>query len=251
MASYPELRDRVVAITGAANGIGETTARGFAENGSRLALLDIDDGKAGALAAELGQNAIAVHLDVLSKASVDAAVQQVLDRFGRIDVLVNCAGGYHAVHNVEQTDEAEWDLLIDLNLKSIYLMARAVMPVMKEQRTGRIISISSQAGRAAVTSSAAAYTVAKAGVIHLSRYLANELGSYGITVNNVAPGTTLTPRVAAFRTPEQVAQISAQIPLRRMAVTEDHAAAIIFLASDSASFVNGVTMDINGGRLML
>jgi 3-oxoacyl-[acyl-carrier protein] reductase len=251
MASYPELRDRVVAITGAANGIGETTARRFAENGSRLALLDIDDEKAGALAAELGPNAAAVHLDVLSKSSVDAAVQQVLDRFGRIDVLVYCAGGYHAVHNVEQTDEAEWDLLIDLNLKSVYLMARAVMPTMKEQRSGRIISISSQAGRAAAASSAAAYSVAKAGVIHLSRYLANELGPYGITVNNVAPGTTLTPRVAAFRTTEQVAQISAQIPLRRMAVTEDHAAAILFLASDGASFVNGVTMDVNGGRLMM
>jgi 3-oxoacyl-[acyl-carrier protein] reductase len=251
MPNYPELRDRVVAITGAASGIGETSAWRFAAQGSRLALLDLDLRRAEALAGGLGTEAFPVEVDVTSRGAAEAAVASVLERFGRIDVLVNCAGGYHAVLGVEQTDEEEWDRIIELNLKSVYLLARAVMPTMKAQRYGRIVNISSQAGRAAASTTSVSYAVAKAGVIHLTRFLALELGPYNITVNAVAPGTTLTSRVSALRTDEQVAQFVTQTPLQRMALPEDQAEAIVYLSSDAASFISGVVLDVNGGRIMV
>jgi len=253
MAAYPELNGRVVAITGAASGIGAVAAREFAAQGARVALVDIARDDAQALAAELvaaGGTARHVHCDISDEASVQAAVAEVTFAFGGLDVLVNCAGGYTKMLNIEQMPVEEFDKVIALNLRGTFLMCKAAIPALKASKAGRIINIASISGRTVHATSSPAYGAAKAGVIQLTRFLAWELGPHNITANSIAPITTLTPRVAALRTPEQVEQMAATIPLRRLAEPVDHVNALLWLASDAASYINGVSLDVNGGRVM-
>ncbi|MCA3100144.1 MAG: SDR family oxidoreductase [Rhodocyclaceae bacterium] len=253
MAAYPELNGRVVAITGAASGIGALAAREFAAQGARVALVDIARDDAQALAAELvaaGGTARHVHCDISDEASVQAAVAEVTFAFGGLDVLVNCAGGYTKMLNIEQMPVEEFDKVIALNLRGTFLMCKAAIPALKASKAGRIINIASISGRTVHATSSPAYGAAKAGVIQLTRFLAWELGPHNITANSIAPITTLTPRVAALRTPEQVEQMAATIPLRRLAEPVDHVNAMLWLASDAASYINGVSLDVNGGRVM-
>ena len=253
MAAYPELNGRVVAITGAASGIGAVAAREFAAQGARVALVDIARDDAEALAAELvaaGGAARHVHCDISDEASVQAAIAEVTRAFGGLDVLVNCAGGYTKMLNIEQMTVEEFDKVIALNLRGTFLMCKAAIPSLKASKAGRIINIASISGRTVHATSSPAYGAAKAGVIQLTRFLAWELGPHNITANSIAPITTLTPRVAALRTPEQVEQMASTIPLRRLAEPIDHVNAMLWLASDAASYINGVSLDVNGGRVM-
>ena len=254
MAIYPELAERVVAITGAAQGIGAATARAFAEQGAETVLLDLDLPAARQLAEQLsdqGRRATALAVDVTDSSAVRAAFGRLLERHGRLDVLVNCAGGYGRLATIEDTADDEWDRTVALNLRSVFLCSRAAIEPMKRQRFGRIVNIASISGRTVHAASSPAYGASKAGVIQLTRFLAYELGPHGITANVIAPITTLTPRVAALRTEDEIARIAAQIPLRRLAVPDDHASVMLFLASDAASYLNGVVLDVNGGRVML
>lgn len=254
MAIYPELSGRVVAITGAAQGIGAATARAFAEQGARVALLDIDTAAAAeverGIVARAGQ-ALTVPTDVADEASVAGAVARVVEAFGGMDVLITSAGGYGKLANVEDLPVDEWDRTIALNLRGCFLCCKAAIPHLKRSPAGRIVNIASISGRTIFGSTSPAYAAAKAGVIQLTRFLAQTLGEHGVTANAVAPVTTLTPRVVALRTPENIAQIAAQIPLRRLPAPEEHASVILFLASDGASYLNGVVMDTNGGRVMM
>ena len=145
----------------------------------------------------------------------------------------------------------EWDKTIALNLRSVFLVSRAAIPLLKKSKAGRIISVASISGRTVTAASSPAYGSAKAAVIQLTRFLAQQLGPDGITANAIAPITTLTPRVKALRTDEDIARIAAQVPLRRLAVSEDHSNAMLFLASDAAAYINGVVLDVNGGRVMM
>ena len=252
--TYPELRERVVLITGAAAGIGRVISGAFAAQGSRLVLCDLNEAANQALATELrsaGRDVRTVSADLRREVDARRMVDETLAAHGRLDVLVNCAGGYSAPAGVAETGLDDWEATLALNLTSVYLCSRAAMEPMKAQRFGRLVSISSQAGRAVVGRSSVAYGVAKAGVVHLTRFLARELGPYGVTANAIAPGTTLTERVAAFRPPEEVRAIAEQTPLGRLATPEDHAAATLYLASDGAGFVTGVCLDITGGRVMI
>jgi 3-oxoacyl-[acyl-carrier protein] reductase len=254
MPSYPEFAGRIVAITGAAQGIGAVTARAFAKERAYVALLDIDAAGAQAIAAEInaaGGRALAVHTDVTDEKSVAAAIAGTLAEFGGLDVLINCAGGYGRLATVEDMPLEEWDKTIALNLRSVFLVSRAAIPHLKKSKAGRIISVASISGRAVTVASSPAYGSAKAAVIQLTRFLAQQLGPDGITANAIAPITTLTPRVKALRTQDDIERIAAQVPLKRLAVSEDHSNAMLFLASDGAAYINGVVLDVNGGRVMM
>jgi 3-oxoacyl-[acyl-carrier protein] reductase len=254
MATYPELTGRIAAITGAAQGIGAATARAFAKQGAHVALLDIDGAGAKKVCDSIAgdqQRAVAIQVDVTEETSVERAIAAVMTEFGALDVLVNCAGGYGRLATVEDMPIEEWDNTIALNLRSVFLVSRAAIPHLKKSKAGRIINVSSISGRQVTVASSPAYAAAKAAVIQLTRFLAQTLGPHGITSNSICPITTLTPRVAALRTEAEVERISQLVPLKRLAEPEDHAEAMLFLASDAAAYLNGVTLDVNGGRVMM
>jgi 3-oxoacyl-[acyl-carrier protein] reductase len=254
MPSYPEFAGRVVAVTGAAQGIGAVTARAFAEQHACVALLDIDEKGAKQVAEKIlaaGGRALVLRTDVTDEQSVAQAIAGTVAEFGGLDIIVNCAGGYTRLATVADMTVDEWDRTVSLNLRSVFLCCRAAIPHLKRSKAGRIINVSSISGRAVQVASSPAYGSAKAGVIQLTRFLAYQLGPDGITANSICPITTLTPRVAALRTEADVERIAAQVPLRRLAVPEDHAQAMLFLASDAAAYINGIALDVNGGRVMM
>ena len=254
MPIYPEFKGRVAVVTGAAQGIGAVTAIAFAKQGAAVALLDIDGAGAKKVAdsiASSGGKAVAINVDVTEEQSVARAVGSVVTELGGLDILVNCAGGYGRLATIEDMPIEEWDRTIALNLRSVFLMSKAAIPHLKRSKAGRIINVSSITGRQVTVASSPAYGSAKAGVIQLTRFLALQLGPDGITSNAIAPITTLTPRVAALRTEAEVERIASLVPLKRLAEPEDHAQAMLFLASDAAAYLNGVTLDVNGGRIMM
>jgi 3-oxoacyl-[acyl-carrier protein] reductase len=182
---------------------------------------------------------------------VQAAIARTVHELGGLDVLVTSAGGYGRLAHVEDMPVEEWDKTVALNLRGTFLCCKTAIPHLKKSAAGRIITISSISGRTISSSTSPAYAASKAGVIQLTRFLAYTLGEYGITCNSVAPITTLTPRVRALRTPENIAQISAQVPMKRLPDPEEHATVVVFLATDGASYLNGMVMDTNGGKVMM
>jgi NAD(P)-dependent dehydrogenase (short-subunit alcohol dehydrogenase family) len=201
----------------------------------------------------VGKPPLVVAGSVSDRAVVERLAGETLQRFGRIDILVNNAGGGTALRFLEEVTEADWDYTLNSNLKSAFLCCQAVAPAMKAQRAGRIVNVSSVAGRNVSRLSGPQYSSAKAGLLGLTRHLAQDLGPFGITVNTVAPGPTLVERVAkkwALHAAEERARLLAAIPLGRLAQPEEVATVIAFLASEEAAYVTGVTIDVNGGSFM-
>jgi NAD(P)-dependent dehydrogenase (short-subunit alcohol dehydrogenase family) len=198
-----------------------------------------------------GAETLALRCDATSVADVGRAIDRAAGRWGRIDVLVNNAGGFFKIVTVEEIADDEWDEIIRLNLTSAFIATKAVLPIMKRQRRGRIVSLASIAGRTGNVLTAAHYAAAKGGIIAFTRQVAREVAGDGITVNAVAPGTVATPRVLKARTPEATREIAAAMPFGRLGRSEEIAEVILFLASDAASFITGATLDVNGGQAML
>ena len=248
------LEKKVVIVTGAAKGIGAAIAESCVREGARVAALDLDGPGAEAVAKALRDreaDALALRCDVTRAPDIAAALEAVLARWGRLDVLVNNAGGFAVIRDTEDIAEAEWEAIMASNLTSVFLFSKAVLPIMKRQRYGRIVNLASVVGRAGAVRVTSHYAAAKAGVIGFTRHLALEVGADGITVNAVAPGTTATERVLKARTPEETARVAAAIPVRRLGEPREIADAVVFLASDAAAFVNGATLDVNGGQVMV
>ena len=251
------LKDRVALVTGASRGIGASTAEVLAARGAKVAVSARTVGDLEQVAGKIrsaGGQALVVPCDVLDQGQVEAMVKRVVDTWGRLDILVNNAGLGTPTQPVETINPADWDQTIALNLKSTFLCVRAAVPVMKAQRYGRIVSVSSFAGRNFSRISGPQYSAAKAGVLAFTKHMAVELGPFGICSNSVAPSIVLTARVKAKwegRPAEEQKRILSALPLRRLAEPVEVATVIAFLASDDASYVNGVCIDINGGSYMV
>jgi 2-hydroxycyclohexanecarboxyl-CoA dehydrogenase len=246
------LQGRVALVTGAGRGMGRAIAERLAAEGARVAVTDVDRATAEDTAAALGPAATAVHLDVTNPASVAAAVEKVAGVLGPVDVLVNNAGWDHMAPFLE-TDPELWDRIIDINLKGTFNCARAVLPGMVERRSGRVVNISSDAGRVGSTGEAV-YSAAKAGVVGFTKTLAREMARFRITVNVVCPGPTDTPLLDDLLGQGNERLIDAlrrAIPLGRLGQPADVAAAVAFLASDDASFITGQTLSVSGGLTMV
>jgi 3-oxoacyl-[acyl-carrier protein] reductase len=248
------LEGRVAMVTGAAKGIGAAITRAFVAAGARVAALDVDEPGLEALAAAVdapGDALLALRADVTRSADIRAAVAATAGRWGAVDVLVNNAGGFAAIKAAEDISDEEWDAILRMNLTSAFLCAKAVLPAMKRRGRGRIVNLSSIAGRGGAVLLSAHYTAAKAGVLGFTRQLAREVAPLGITVNAVAPGTTATERFKALRTAEETRALTDTVPMRRVAEPDEIAACVLFLASDAASYVTGACLDVNGGVVMV
>lgn len=250
---FPRFTDQLAIVTGAAGGIGAAIARRLADEGATVVLVDRDAAAVAALSDALaadGLTAEAVAADVTDAAAVDGFVAEAAERHGRLDVLVNNAGVTRDNLLFKLTEE-EWDTVLDVNLKSAFLCARAAQRVMVPARAGAIVSLSSRS--ALGNRGQANYAAAKAGVKALTSTLALELGPFGIRANAVAPGyiatamTDATARRMGLEPEEHRARAAAVTPLRRVGAPEEVASVVAFLASEDASYVSGQTIEINGG----
>lgn len=236
------IKQRVAIVTGAGSGIGRATALRLAAQGDRTVLLDRDGAAAKRVATEIGDtaSAYAVDVDVVDTAAINAAVDKVSEAFGRIDILINNAGGGSGARLLE-VDAENWDAMLALNVTSALRLIQAVAPVMARGGGGAIVNVASLAARFASPKGGAGYSAAKAALLALSRQAASELAPSGIRVNSVLPGPTRTELTRASLRTDQ------SFPLGRWVEAEDIAAAIAFLAGDSARMCTGVELVVDGG----
>lgn len=248
------LRDRVVVITGAAQGIGEACAHRLAAEGCRLALWDVADAAGQALADALraqGTQAAYQHCNVASKAEVDAALAATLSAYGRIDGLINNAGIFKAADFLDITED-DWDAVLDVNLKGAFLVGQGVARVMARQNAGAIVNMSSVNGVLTIPT-IASYNASKGGINQLTRVMALSLADRQIRVNAVAPGTIATElaKNAVLTSDDAKARIMSRTPMRRLGEPSEIADVVAFLLSDAASYVTGEIVTVDGGRMTL
>ncbi|MBI3969139.1 MAG: SDR family oxidoreductase [Chloroflexi bacterium] len=242
--------DRVCLVTGAAGGIGRAVVSAFAAEGARLVLVGRTGAKVEALAAELRQGgvaAVALGADVAEPAGARGAVALALDRFGRLDVLINNAGKVPSRTPIAETDVALFDEAYRANLRSVYLCTQAAIPALRAAK-GAIVNVASTAAKTGALTVGPGYAAAKAGVIALTKSTARELAP-DARANVVAPGPVDTPMLDDVRGPKFDAYLST-IPLGRMATADDVAFAVLYLASERSAYLTGAVIDVNGGMLM-
>jgi len=244
-----DLKNRVAIVTGGGRGIGKAIAVRLAADGADIVIADIDLEAAESVVAELqalGHGALAVRTDISSKEQVQAMVQATMEKFGRIDILINNAGILGPTCPVVEVQEEDWDRVLTINLKGAFLCSQAVVPHMVAQGWGRIVSMSSVAGKEG-NPGMAPYNVSKVGIIGLTKSLAHEIAKTGVTVNCVAPTMIETELIDAV-SPETMAMLLAKIPMGRIGKTYEVAALMSFLVSEEAAFITGQCYNITGGR---
>jgi len=246
--------EKVVIVTGAGRGIARRVALDFAKQGWRVAVVDLLAERAKTTTREIeaaGGTALALACDVRHEDSVRDVVEQTVRSWGRVDALVNAAGGYTLSKVTHELSVADWDMVMDSNLKGSFLCAKFVLPHMIRARGGRIINFASNAARTSSPALGVHYTATKAGVLGLTRHLAKEYAPHQILVNTVAPGPADVERNAEILSPEAKEQLRRDIPLGRFAEPEDISGVVLFLASDAARHITGATIDVNGGYVMV
>ena len=246
------LPNKVAVITGGAQGIGRAIALGMGREGAKVVVADLQGEKAKTVADEvrtLGTDAIAVEVNVASELSVKKLADQTFERFGRVNILINDAGVYLKSPVVSKSEE-EWDRTLDVNLGGNFLCARAFVPAMRTQKSGRIISIASSIAHSGAREFAD-YAASKAGIIGFVKALARELGPDGITVNAICPGSANTEMPRRHRSEEETMARLRATPLGHVLEPEDIAGPILFLASDAAAYITGQAYNINCGTVMI
>jgi len=243
------LGGKVAIVTGGSGGIGLACARALVAEGARVVVGDVNAEAAAAAAAGLGAGAaVAATADVSRPEDAQHLVDVAIERFGRLDVLVASAG-VHRDTRLDAVSPEEWDLLLAVNLRGVFLTAQAALRVFVPQRSGRIIALASLASQTGGLAASAAYAASKGGVVTLTKSLARYAGPHNVTANCVNPGIIDSPMTAGWSA-EDIARLTAGTPLGRLGTTDEVAAAVVFLASDAASFITGVHVDVNGGILM-
>lgn len=246
-----KLVHRTAIITGAAGGIGAATARTFVQQGADVCLIDLAQGRLDTLAAELrdtGQRVLTYAIDVSEEEQIKQAVTGTLNDFGQIDILVNNVGICKTTPITEISVE-EWERIFAVNLRSVFLFCREVLPHMQSRRYGKIINLGSVGGKTGGLVSGAHYAASKAGVMCLTKSLALQTAQFGLNVNTVSPGVIKTRMTDDFG--KEVTDAYAQkIPFKKLGTPEDVAQAILFLASDLAGYITGENIDVDGGLLM-
>ena len=248
-----ELKGKTAIVTGAGRGIGEGIAKAVGREGANVVVnnrtMDAAEAVAGAIERD-GGSAMAYQADVTNTDEITAMVDATVERFGAVDILVNNAGIQSTPRLLKDITEEQWDRVLKVNLKGVFLCCKAVIPVMMKQNKGRIININSLAGRRMTFFGSADYTASKHGGVGLTQHLAWELADSNITVNAICPGATLTPLAEQGSTPEYREMVRKRlIPLGRWCTPDDIAAAVIYFASDRADMVTGQLLDVDGGAM--
>jgi len=245
-------KDKVVIITGSGQGIGQSIAKALAREGASLVINDINVDAARKTAEKIKEafhtDALFVRTDVRSRDAIYSLIELCMQNFGRIDILVNNAG-FCPLTKIEDITEQEWDEVLNINLRGVFFCSQAVSPIMKEQRRGKILNMASLAGKIGGISSGIHYSIAKAGVICLTKCFARALAPFGVTVNAIAPGPIDTQMTQAFP-PDVRANLVQTCPLGRFGDVQDIAEAALFLLSDGSNYITGEILDVNGGLLM-
>jgi len=252
------LYDKNAIVTGGARGMGLAIAKALYQEGSRVAILDIDEKGVAEAAKQLDEKqdrVIGRKIDVTKRSDVHPFVQEMKRLWGSVDILVNNAGGaLNTPYALEEIQEKDWNLVVDVNLKGAFLCCQAVIPEMVKQRGGIIVNISALAGHWRASLAGVQYTAAKAGVEGLTRQLAYDWGKAGIRVNAVAPTVTMTgDRIQSLwdnKSEEEKKKVLSNIPLGRLGTPEEVASVVVFLASDESSYITGITIDVSGGRYL-
>lgn len=252
------LYDKNAIVTGGARGMGLAIAKALVQEGSRVAILDIDEKGVAEAAKQLDEKqdrVIGRKIDVTKRSDVHPFVQEMKRLWGSVDILVNNAGGaLNTPYVLDEIQEKDWNLVVDVNLKGAFLCCQAVIPEMVKQRGGVIVNISALAGHWRASLAGVQYTAAKAGVEGLTRQLAYDWGKAGIRVNAVAPTVTMTgDRIQSLwdnKSEEEKKKILSNIPLGRLGTPEEVASVVVFLASDESSYITGITIDVSGGRYL-
>jgi len=247
------LSGRVAIVTGGGRGIGKAICAKLIEAGAKVVIADVDEDSALQTTKELAGpsgDVIGSFVDVGQEESVSGLMKKVVETFGKIDILVNNAG---IMYRTRLTDIslAEWEQTFKINLTGVFLCTKAVLPVMKESGSGRIVNISSSAGRSVSTLGGAHYTASKAGLLGLTRAAAKEVAPLGITVNAICPGLIETKMALETTTPEEIKKFLDSFPIPRLGSPEEIGHLVVFLCSDEAAYITGASLDINGGDLMM
>jgi len=242
-----------VLVTGGSRGIGATIVKLFARKGAKVVIGDIDKEAMDIIHQDLSRQGLKVfeyHLDVSDFNSVELMAEYIEKTMGGVDILVNNAGILRRTR-FENISTREWHDVLDVNLNGVFFCCKVFYPGMKKRKFGRIINISSSAGRSVSTLGGAHYTVSKAGVLGLTRALAKEAAPFGVTVNAVCPGLIDTEMARSFAKADEIEGYIKSFPIQRLGTPEEVAELVLFLASDKASYITGASLDINGGDLMI
>lgn len=246
MKNHQSLDCKTAIVTGAARGIGLAIATSLHDCGANVVIADIDYDTAREAAADLGERAIAVHADVSQSDAVAGMVATAIQKYGGIDILANNAGADKAVPILDM-DEAEWDRLMNINLKSVFLSTKAALPSMIERGGGCVINTTSIVARQGAMNGGIHYASSKAAIIGFTKTLARQMSSKGIRANCVAPGVIDTDLIREHLPNDLRQEIEGSIPAGRLGQTSEIGSVVAFLASDAASYINGATIDVNGG----